>query len=221
MELNCPVCFELLYKPVSLICQHNLCRFCQMGMADRAQTKEKLLCPLCRDRGGHFSAQYLSHNRLLDQFIKKECPKEWALCDAEWTKASQRAQHFVNLDLVPGQVMTGPELLQLFKDKYESDPKDMYCPSGPYQIAEFCHLETSGLDSGSGPDPLSRFIIKGLDWFFAKPKNSQDLDLLDQTSRALMQASGFPGWLIDQMVKEQREDYEMAMKKASGHQDPQ
>lgn len=42
-EFECPICFKLLYKPVTTACGHNFCKVC----LDQVTTRHAI-CPLCR-----------------------------------------------------------------------------------------------------------------------------------------------------------------------------
>ncbi|EDO06023.2 Zinc finger C3HC4 type (RING finger) family protein [Babesia bovis T2Bo] len=61
-DFECPVCFKLLYKPVTTSCGHNFCKTC----IDQAAAY-RLACPLCRQR---LSSQY-SPNILLFQLLNE------------------------------------------------------------------------------------------------------------------------------------------------------
>ncbi|KAK1442506.1 hypothetical protein BgAZ_300240 [Babesia gibsoni] len=42
-DFECPICFKLLYKPVTTTCGHNFCKLCVEEV-----TKHNTVCPLCR-----------------------------------------------------------------------------------------------------------------------------------------------------------------------------
>lgn len=63
-ELKCPVCRDLVYKPITLLCQHSLCKECAIALPKNS-------CPICNTNfvlPGEW-------NRMLDEvssFINKE-----------------------------------------------------------------------------------------------------------------------------------------------------
>ncbi len=46
MDLSCPICLNVYFKPVSLPCGHTLCQEC----LERALDLSSLACPICRFR---------------------------------------------------------------------------------------------------------------------------------------------------------------------------
>lgn len=46
MDLCCPICLNIYYKPVSLPCGHTLCQQC----LERSLVLSSLACPICRFR---------------------------------------------------------------------------------------------------------------------------------------------------------------------------
>lgn len=48
-ELMCPVCMQILDKPVETTCQHYFCVECMKGVIDSGQ---RGLCPVCKDEVG-------------------------------------------------------------------------------------------------------------------------------------------------------------------------
>ena len=47
-DLNCIVCRELFTEPKVLPCCHTFCKKCLEGILEKAEEKEKLVCPQCR-----------------------------------------------------------------------------------------------------------------------------------------------------------------------------
>ena len=62
-ELDCPLCFNLLYEPTALSCGHVLCKPCLARTLDHALTKLPS-CPLCRDDLSNYA-------RTLNNFAKR------------------------------------------------------------------------------------------------------------------------------------------------------
>lgn len=85
-ELKCPVCLELLYRPVGLSCGHKFCRQCALDAAGFGKVfgafrniisyiPSRTACPQCRQKGAYKGAVSLKE---LDLLIKERYPKEWA-----------------------------------------------------------------------------------------------------------------------------------------------
>lgn len=85
-ELKCPVCLELLYRPVGLSCGHKFCRQCALDAAGFGKVfgafrniisyiPSRTACPQCRQKGAYKGAVSLKELALL---IKERYPKEWA-----------------------------------------------------------------------------------------------------------------------------------------------
>lgn len=85
-ELKCPVCLELLYRPVGLSCGHKFCRQCALDAAGFGKVfgafrniisyiPSRIACPQCRQKGAYKGAVSLKE---LDLLIKERYPKEWA-----------------------------------------------------------------------------------------------------------------------------------------------
>ncbi|CAK8680137.1 uncharacterized protein LOC143463151 [Clavelina lepadiformis] len=70
--LTCPVCFELLRKPVlTLSCQHNLCRACVAQILRTATLQKR--CPTCRENIGvePNGLDKLPRNYLVEQMVEE------------------------------------------------------------------------------------------------------------------------------------------------------
>lgn len=67
-SLECPLCLELLYDPVTLPCGHVFCKFC----LERSM-KEKAICPMCRENISYLNLKELRANPTMvsngEQFI--------------------------------------------------------------------------------------------------------------------------------------------------------
>ncbi|KAI8112293.1 hypothetical protein M9434_003616 [Picochlorum sp. BPE23] len=85
-ELKCPICLELLYRPVGLSCGHKFCRQCALDAAGFGKVfgafrniisyiPSRMACPQCRQKGAYKGAVSLKELSLL---IKERYPKEWA-----------------------------------------------------------------------------------------------------------------------------------------------
>ena len=48
VDLKCAVCLELFTEPKVLPCCHTFCKKCLEGILEKAEEKEKLVCPQCR-----------------------------------------------------------------------------------------------------------------------------------------------------------------------------
>lgn len=73
-EFSCPICLEVLYKPLSLPeCQHSMCLPCAKRLF---AGKQRPSCPVCRADLA-YSVQLGNYNHSLDDSVKKLCPKAW------------------------------------------------------------------------------------------------------------------------------------------------
>ncbi|XP_077371448.1 E3 ubiquitin-protein ligase TRIM63-like [Festucalex cinctus] len=83
-QLMCPICLELLHKPIVILpCQHNLCRKCANEVYQAQITVSvssgHFCCPLCHhevvlDRNSFFSLQRnLVVENLIDIYKKEVC----------------------------------------------------------------------------------------------------------------------------------------------------
>ncbi|KAF0689478.1 Aste57867_19085 [Aphanomyces stellatus] len=48
-ELECIICHECLFKPISLTCGHTFCRICLLKSCEAQGTEDVCTCPICRD----------------------------------------------------------------------------------------------------------------------------------------------------------------------------
>ena len=75
-EFLCPVCRCLLYEPVTLPCEHNLCHRCLTGTFEH----NSLACPLCRQRFGSWLRTATKSKNLINnelwKLILKRFPKQ-------------------------------------------------------------------------------------------------------------------------------------------------
>lgn len=68
IDLNCPICKEILTQPVTLPCSHNFCKNC-------LETSIKVLCqqcPCCRKRFSHWYRQAIKTNQLVNKHLWKK-----------------------------------------------------------------------------------------------------------------------------------------------------
>lgn len=69
-SLQCSICLNLLYSPISTQCGHNFCEICINQVVELSFYPK---CPLCRERivpGFHV-------NKLLELAIKQNCPEDY------------------------------------------------------------------------------------------------------------------------------------------------
>lgn len=66
-DFSCPICFDLLYKPVTVLCGHTMCKYC----LDRTLLDE-MRCPVCSAPCPH--SHMLKSNILLSEIIELNYP---------------------------------------------------------------------------------------------------------------------------------------------------
>lgn len=85
-ELRCPVCLEIMYKPVGLGCGHKFCKPCALEAAGfgkcfgsfqniASYVPSRTPCPTCRQKNVYQSAVSL---REVGALIQKRFPENWA-----------------------------------------------------------------------------------------------------------------------------------------------
>jgi len=89
-DLTCTVCREIMYKPVTLICQHSFCRVC----IERMQQKS---CPLCRVN----FVMPVEYNRPLGSIAGKCFPTEYekSCLEEEMYEYAKTAQQRIETEL--------------------------------------------------------------------------------------------------------------------------
>ncbi|KAH7887724.1 PUA-like domain-containing protein [Phlebopus sp. FC_14] len=113
-ELNCEICFMMLYQPVTTPCQHTFCSKCLQRSLDHS-----MLCPLCReDLPGFAYFQEHPYNKVILSLLLKAYPDAYA----SRGEAVEREQRDSRLDTpifvcqlsFPGM----PTLLHFFEPRY-------------------------------------------------------------------------------------------------------
>ncbi|EFX88501.1 hypothetical protein DAPPUDRAFT_310691 [Daphnia pulex] len=62
-DVTCKICLNLMVKPVSLPCQHNLCYSCYLSCVE----KSNLACPMCRKRISVWCRQAAKNNTIVNE----------------------------------------------------------------------------------------------------------------------------------------------------------
>ena len=85
LECQCQICVEILFEPVTLPCNHTLCKPCFESTVEKAS----LCCPFCRRRVSSWARYRSRTNSLVNmelwEIIQKHYPKE---CSTIWGKDS-------------------------------------------------------------------------------------------------------------------------------------
>ncbi|KAF5389047.1 hypothetical protein D9757_004896 [Collybiopsis confluens] len=113
-ELNCEICFSLMYEPVTTPCQHTFCSRCLHRSLDHSS-----VCPLCRQGLPDF-AYFVKHpqNHTMLKIILHACPSAYkereTILQVEEHNARVNTPIFVCQLSFPGM----PTLLHFFEPKY-------------------------------------------------------------------------------------------------------
>jgi hypothetical protein len=114
LDLDCTICFKLLYEPTTLPCGHTFCRRCMVQALDHKQC-----CPLCRTIVFlSSSASSLPITVSLQRVIERSFPEEYAARREERRSESWRYESilplFVMTTMLPGKTAS----LNIFEPRY-------------------------------------------------------------------------------------------------------
>lgn len=90
IDLNCPICKEILNQPVTLPCSHNFCKNC-------LETSIKILyqqCPCCRKRFSYWYRQALKNNQLLNEKLWTKIRENYGDLLVNQNKINENTQRF-------------------------------------------------------------------------------------------------------------------------------
>ena len=85
LELDCPVCLDLLYKPLAYGCGHTVCKPCHKRTPKAENGVER--CPVCRHEQ---LSQPVVKMRVMRRLINAQHPREGKARKAEETKARRK-----------------------------------------------------------------------------------------------------------------------------------
>lgn len=103
-DLRCPICLDLMYKPVGLACGHKFCRPCALDAAGFGNVigafhnvisyiPARTACPQCRQTGVYKAAVSLKE---VGALIRSRYPEQWAeRCAEERQRISNSAAELV------------------------------------------------------------------------------------------------------------------------------
>ncbi|XP_070322277.1 E3 ubiquitin-protein ligase RNF168 isoform X1 [Odocoileus virginianus] len=102
LECQCQICVEILFEPVTLPCNHTLCKPCFESTVEKAN----LCCPFCRRRVSSWARYRNRTNSLVNmelwEIIQKHYPKECKL-----RAAGQESEEIVD-DYQPVRLLSQP-----------------------------------------------------------------------------------------------------------------
>ncbi|KAB0373744.1 E3 ubiquitin-protein ligase RNF168 [Muntiacus reevesi] len=102
LECQCQICVEILFEPVTLPCNHTLCKPCFESTVEKAN----LCCPFCRRRVSSWARYRTRTNSLVNmelwEVIQKHYPKECKL-----RAAGQESEEIVD-DYQPVRLLSKP-----------------------------------------------------------------------------------------------------------------
>ncbi|XP_064350270.1 E3 ubiquitin-protein ligase RNF168 isoform X1 [Camelus dromedarius] len=101
-ECQCQICVEILIEPVTLPCNHTLCKSCFQSTVEKAN----LCCPFCRRRVSSWTRYHTRRNSLVNmelwEIIQKHYPKECKL-----RASGQESEEIVD-DYQPVRLLSKP-----------------------------------------------------------------------------------------------------------------
>uniref|UniRef100_A0A8C8Z7K0 E3 ubiquitin-protein ligase RNF168 n=1 Tax=Prolemur simus TaxID=1328070 RepID=A0A8C8Z7K0_PROSS len=101
-DCQCQICMEILIEPVTLPCNHTLCKPCFQSTVEKAS----LCCPFCRRRVSSWTRYHTRRNSLVNmelwKTIQKHYPKECKL------RASGQASEEIVNDYPPVRLLSKP-----------------------------------------------------------------------------------------------------------------
>ena len=114
LECQCHICLEILIEPVTLPCNHTLCKACFKSTVEKAH----LCCPFCRCRVSSWTRYHTWRNSLVNmelwEIIQKHYPEESRL-----RVSGQQSEEIID-DYLPVHLLSQPGELRREYEKQRS-----------------------------------------------------------------------------------------------------
>jgi len=104
-EFDCPVCLEIMWKPVQTPCNHMFCERCLHNVLKSVGSGKDLVCPLCRTELEGFDTEGalpLIRDKELEMLIKKKKPDEFIKRKKDVALMKKKEEKNVRLELCFG-----------------------------------------------------------------------------------------------------------------------
>jgi len=99
---DCPVCFEVMWKPVQTPCNHLFCERCLHDVLRSIGMGKELVCPLCRAELEGFDtagALPLLRNKEFESLIKKKKPEAFKIRSKEAAAKKHEEEKNVRIEV--------------------------------------------------------------------------------------------------------------------------
>ena len=114
LECQCQICVEILFEPVTLPCNHTLCKPCFESTVEKAS----LCCPFCRRRVSSWTRYHTRRNSLVNtelwEIIQKHYPEE-----SQLRVSGQQSEEIID-DCLPVRLLSQPGELRREYEKERS-----------------------------------------------------------------------------------------------------
>ncbi|KAM8953209.1 E3 ubiquitin-protein ligase RNF168 [Pelodytes ibericus] len=113
-ECVCPICQEILLEPVTLPCEHTLCRLCFQSTVEKAS----LCCPFCRKRVSTWARHHARAKTLVNT-------KLWKRIQSQYPEECQRRACGLETEDIDDEPVSMPDRLLCkpgeIRDEYEAE----------------------------------------------------------------------------------------------------
>ncbi|KAI8070925.1 SPX domain-containing protein [Gongronella butleri] len=111
-DYSCPVCMNLAWRPIRLVCGHVFCVRCLI----KAQKQRMAACPLCRHDTAVRQASALNLDESLQKFMLQYFPKEIK----QKKRENEREQAIEDVELFTGRKFTPDQVARMTREQEKS-----------------------------------------------------------------------------------------------------